>query len=314
MVSVAGKKKMRAKIVVDPTAEMKKPVADWVKSTPLFVKKFKPVKFEDDVTLDPRKWSEKKLEKALYALVRYELQLFATQGANFKKDVDKKGTAGQQAAERQYPKLYDKLMKKAGDKISIALEEVEEDKGDNKKGLRDGKTALKKMADLDLGTIFSGPRSQIASAFKELSSALKDSGSGSGETSAFKKTEAFISGQDSEFGKDLKDAGAAVKFLLKTGTDIGKNKEAGVELKTFGASIAGYKKDLESFVTALNSFDKEVDEALKELKKYNMTSTDAAKMSRKFEAMKKFDRDSKKVEAALKKLQPEYVKVSKALK
>ena len=81
----AEKKSMKAQIVVDPYAEMKKPIADWVKATPAFTKKFKPVKFEDQLELDTRKWSEKKLEKALYALIRYELQLFASQGADLKK-------------------------------------------------------------------------------------------------------------------------------------------------------------------------------------------------------------------------------------
>ena len=125
---VPGKKAMKAKLVMDPMAEMKRPVLDWVKNTPLFVKKFKPVKFEETISLDPRKWSEKKLEKELYQVVKFNLQLFATQGADFKKDVDKKGPLGQQTAERQYPKLYEKLVKHAGNKISMALEELEANK------------------------------------------------------------------------------------------------------------------------------------------------------------------------------------------
>jgi hypothetical protein len=310
-----AKKKMKAVLKVEPWAEMDGKRKAWLLSIPAFAKTFKTIEYSEDVELDPRKWDPGKLSKALEALVRYELKLLDAGVGQWQKKVEKKGPLGQRDAERALPAFYKDTVKEIHDKCSLALDELAADKGDNRKGLRDGKAALRKLDAVDLDKIFAVPRAATASAFRDLAAALDKAGDDEKQkeaafTAAAKAADTARKG----FDGDGKDAQAAVKFLLKTASDIGKNKNANPVLIGFGKEIESYEKYLVLFSHKLDAFEIDLDEAANDIKGRKIDAKDAKVKASRMAGATSLDKSGGKVEDALYRLKSSFSAVEKELK
>lgn len=313
--AAAGKKAIEGILVIDVKAEMGKKQLDWIRQYPELTKKMKPASFSRKVQLDPRKWDKKKLSEALYALARYELKLMAMQAVEWQKKDDKKGSDTKKEMLDKFPKYYLKTVKKIKDKCSTALEELESDKGDNKKGLRDGKIALSKLQKIDFRKIFTDPRADTAKVYLKLSAALKKADKDEkAKEAAFKEAETSATNARKGFDGDGKDVQSAIAFLLKTATDISRNKEANALLKAFGSKVKSYKKNLVLFGHELDEFEKELLGAAKDFKEKKLDAPKARSNGNRMAASAAIDKASSKVQAALLDLKREFTKVEKQLK
>jgi hypothetical protein len=310
-----AKKKMKAELKVEPWAEMDGKRKDWLLSIPAFKKTFKTIEYSEDLELDPRKWDPGKLSKALEGLVRYELKLLDVGVGQWQKKVAKKGPLAQRDAERALPELYKETVKDIHDKCSLALDELASDKGDNKKGLRDGKAALKKLDDVDLDKIFADPRTATAAAFRDLAAALDKA-----KEDEKQKEAAFVAATKAAdaarkgFDGAGKDAQAAVKFLLKAASDISKNKNANPALIEFGKEIQSYEKHLALFSYKLDEFEVDLDEAANDIKSRKLDAGDARAKASRLASLTSPDKSGGKVEDALARLKSSFSAVEKELK
>lgn len=89
--STGFKEKMKAKLNVKATQEMKPIYAKTIESNPETAKHYKNFTYEDTIELDSRKWNEKTLAEGMFALVRYELKLLAAQATQAIQKHEKEG-------------------------------------------------------------------------------------------------------------------------------------------------------------------------------------------------------------------------------
>lgn len=313
--AATAKKKMKAVLKVEPWAEMDGRRKAWLLSIPAFAKTFKTIEYSEDLELDPRKWDAGKLSKALEELVRYELKLLDVEVGQWQKKVEKKGPLAQRDAEKELPAAYKDIVKDIRKKCSLALDEVAADKGDNSKGLRDGKAALKKLDGVDLHKIFAHPRAATAAAFRDLAAALdKSGGDERRQEAAFVAAAKAADNARKEFNGDGRDAHAAVKFLLKTAADIGKNKDANPILVKFGKEIESYEKYLALFTYKLEEFEIDLDDAANDIKSRKIDARGARAKSARMAGMTALDKTGDKIEDALHRLKFSFSAVEKELK
>ncbi len=328
MANVA-KKKMKANLKVKTTKELHKKVQTWVNSDPEMKKLFSGyIEYSEDIELDPRKWNPGSLGKALFALVRYELKLLDVVAMQILKDWDGADDKGKKALRKKMTNEYNGLVKQMKDKCSLALEEVAADKGDNKKGLRDGKAALKRMNDIDVDKVFSVPRNTVMMALMRLCGELDDAedllsneadakrmaqGKALREKS-IKTAQKVISGAATIFNGDGKDAEAAVGYLIKTAGDIKNNKEANAVLKAFGKNINDSEKGLKSFLDNIKEFSTLMESTQKKLTDKRLRSSDVLSLQRNVDDTKQLMKAGTKVQTDVQKLRKEFTKVEKELK
>lgn len=311
----ADKTKMKAELDVDPFEEADKKVKDWAKTIPLFVKKLKNVTYSDTLELDPRKWNEKKLTKALEELVRYELKIFAVRAAEYHKTALKEGPRGQLAAEKGLPKDYLELEKDVTDKCSTALEELAADKGDNKKALRDGKAAVKELAKQDLKKIFSTARTEIAAAFTALSSDLKKAmDQEKAKDAAALKARNVMDKARAAYDKDFEDSLSVLSDMLQTAGQTLKNAEANAALKTYSKLVLDYEDTFGNYAGAGREFETDMDEAANDVSARKLDSEDAKKKAAAFLKLNKPDSAAAAVETAAGKLAKAFADTEKELK
>lgn len=324
--AAAGKKKMKASLKVHASKELTSKTKPWVNSIPELKKLYgSMIEYSEDVELDPRKWNPGKLSKALFALVRYELKLLDGRTSQFMKDYEKaKDDKAKKNVLRAVEKEFNGLAKEMKDKCSLALEELVADKGDNKKGLRDGKAALKRLADVKVDKVFSSPRRIIVTSLRTLNAglweaeeALKEGDQAEAKATREKvlKTAAKDIGAAKQvFDGDGKDAEAAVRFLIKTAADIKKNKEANAKLKEFGKMIESEAKTLALFVNKVEGFTRMTDDTMKQINGGRMSSRDSERLEKAFLDAKAMEKTGVTVNTALGKLRKEFNAVEKELK
>lgn len=276
------KKKIAIDTAVNPFGETKtKTAPDWFKARPDALKEVKELEFKRQIEVDPRKWKKKVIEDGVYAVARYELALFATQlssiekktvikavpkpeqskkkfTADKKKESDEVNKALDDAA-GQVKALYKKMAKKINDKVSLALDEVENDKGDNSKALAAGKEALKRFDRLNTSGMFTGPIKTVLQGMSRLSAALSQN---KDKDEAFKAALKVMRNAESDFESLGKVARNVVKYLLDAGEKMAKDTKADRALQSFGKRISGgeVKKHLTMLVDNVDAFEKDLDE------------------------------------------------------
>ncbi|MEL6478860.1 MAG: hypothetical protein AAFR17_16135 [Pseudomonadota bacterium] len=310
-----GKKLMTAKLDISSMSEMNKKAVEFIASIPAFKKKFKDFTYTEKLELDPRKWDERKLATAMKSLVRWELKLLAGRVAEWQGKIQKQGPKAQKDAERSLPKYYDEISKKITDKCSIALEELGSDKGDNKKGLRDGKASLKKLGEIDLGKLFSGPGLKASKTMQTLAKDLEkfEEDEKRIET-AYVTAIKILDEARKSYDDEAEDAESAIKFLEKTAADIKKNKETAPELDAYGKKIEGYSKAFKDFTADLRAFEVDMDDVALDTKSRKLNPQLAKAKGTKIANTGGHDRAAKAVQKALVDLRKDFAKVEKALK
>lgn len=309
-----AKKMMMAKLDISSMSEMDKKCVDFINGIPAFKKKFKDYTYSEKLELDPRKWDEKKLTNAMKALVRWELKLLASRAAEWNAKIQKQGPKAQKEAERNLPKYYDKIGKQIDDKCSVALEELASGKGDNKRGLRDGKAALKKLADVDLGNLFSGPGSSASKVMIALAKELEKHTDDRKIEAAYAGAIKLLDAARKSYDDMADDAASAIKFLKKTADGIKKNKETAPELDAFGQKISGYDKAFKNFEADLKAFEVDMDDVAIDTKSRKLDPRLCRSKASRISNTSSHDRGAKAVKAALADLRKDFLAVEKVLK
>jgi len=307
------KKKMKAELNVSPFAEMDRKTADWVKSIPALEKVFKPIQYSEFAELDKRKWSASKLKDALNGLARYDLKILAHRAAIHYKTAQKKGPLGQQAAEKQLPADYKEIRKDLLKKVALAVEEVVSDKGNNKRGLKDGKAALAKLDGINEGKIFAEPATMAAKAMAKLAKGL-DAAGDDGKAAAKALTDAGkeMAAADKVFEDNAREAQAAVALMRRVPKSI--KDDAAPELRGFADKVRSVDGTLKAFEDAMDKFGKEMDAALAATKAGKPDAKAAAALARELGNSSTETKKAVAVMKDLKTLKTEFAKVEKLLK
>ena len=259
MAAEAKKAKISVAKDVNPFGETKtKKVPDWAALRPSALKGIAPLSFKRTMELDPVKWKKKVIEDGIYAVARYELQLFATHCSSYEKAIGKVVSANKafkgklpksskeetpelkaelDKAARELPKLYKSISKKIEEKVATALDEIQNDTGDNKKSLAAGKEALKRFDALDTNGMFMKPTKTVVAGLAKLSQDLKKADTDKASDAAFKAALTTFKKAENEFESVGKKVGAVVKYILSAGDKMARDKNAAPELQAFGKKL-----------------------------------------------------------------------------
>jgi hypothetical protein len=298
----ADKKELDAALDADPRKEMSSATVKFLKENKDLDKVIKNFTYSEKVSVDTRKMSKKDLLAGVYAVARYEIMIFCVR----LNEIAKAGTADKGVI-AEVVKLHKKTQKYIDKKLSLACEELNNDKPDNSKALKDGKAAMEKIGGLDLKNAFSGPRNEVVKMLTAIA------GSNEKSVAAIIKKATDVAGKlATEFDKTAREASAAIKYLLKV---IKDNKGSDTkELADFSKEADGKTGSFEKFVDECKEFEDALDALAKELKTGKMEPGDAKSMADKFKKMTGVD---KSAETALKDalgLKKSFDKIAKALK
>jgi len=330
----ANKTKITVKKTIKILSEAKGEPA-WFAARPEAKKALKDLTFERKMELDTRKWKPKVIEDGIYAVARYDLKLFATILSGLEKDIlkarpkerqkakfvknDKAETKEEAAALDkaldQLKKNYAKTSKEISDKVSLALDDVESDKGDNKRALAAGKKAVEQFRELNTGKLFEKPVGEVEKLLKELSANLKKSGDA--DPAALKKAKASLETSRKGFQATAKTAQNAVNFLLKEGARIAKDKKADPGLQEVGKLILSskVKNELHAVSENVEHFEEELESIAKFIKDEKPSSDDAARVAKQFRDQNKhLDGDLKDAVKIGKQVSDAYNKAVKNIK
>lgn len=280
--AVEGKKKINVDTKINLYGESKsKAPPAWFDACPALKKLDSTIDVKRTLELDPRKWSKKTLEDGVYAVARYELAIYATSISGYEKkilkalpkdkkratldknakDISKEVKSELDKAESEVAKLHKKLSKAISDKVSLALDEVENDKGDNKKALAAGKEALKKFAQVD-EKMFSHLTDDVFHAMDALARELKDADEK--ETAqAYKVGKSMMTSCQKDFNGSAKEVQNVAKYLLFKGDKMAKDKNAAPALQDIGKQLSAngpLKSALNKISSAVDDFGKSLDE------------------------------------------------------
>jgi hypothetical protein len=298
----AGKKEFVAELNADPRTEMSSDAKKFVKGDKDLTKLIKNFTFQEKVELDPRKWSKNSLNSGVLAVARYEIKIFAVRIG----ELAKAGTVDKGVLS-EVKTLHAKTQKYIEKKLSLAVEELANDKVDNSKALKNGKAAMEKVDGLQLKNVFSKPRNDIVALMAAISNA-KDKG----VDAAIKKAADAVGKLVSEFNASGREAESAVSFLLKL---IKDNKSSDTqELKDFAKEAEKKRSVFQSFVSDSKEFNDALDDLGSLLKGGKMTPDDATAQSAKFKKMTGIDKsasDALKAAQGLKKSFDAIVKILK---
>jgi len=308
------KKSFKAELKLSPTEEMDKRTSEWFKKHSL-AKKIDDFTHSQVVELDSRKWDVKKLRKGLVALVRYEAKLFASRGAEWVKKTDANNGELPKDCVKQYQKYHAKIQKMMTNKCEDALEELEADKGDNKKALAAGKAALKNFEKLNVIGLFSVPTKAVTTVFVVLAGELKKA---AGNDKAIEKAYRTAGGSADKardaFEKQGKQVGNTVKFLIKTGKDLENDKNADQMVSDFGKLVSKESKTFSEFADAMQAFEIDIDAAVADIASRKLDPDLCASKAKAFAKYAKLEGKAKSAVAAVKKLKPKFNDVEKKLK
>ena len=315
MPAAAGTKTMKAKLTVIPYKEMKPDIIKWVKSVPKLAKLYgKPITYEDKIDLNPKKWNEAALSKAMVTLVRAELQILATAASDGKKMADKaKSPKDENKVIAYMERAHKETVADIEKKCDEALEELESGKGEAKAGLAVGKKAMAKIDKLDVECVIQIPL-QIgmitASRWYEPLEKGKEDKAKSELAIAQKQIDIAFD-HLSETGKQ---AQAVAKYLIDTGKKL-KNHENG-QLANFGKAIMkdSVQPELAKMDAAIGKVEKALEPYAKALKAGGMDVATAKRYESQFKKMLPLQKLADKAVAEMKSLQGDFKKIEKDLK
>lgn len=283
--------------------------------------------------LDPRKWKKKDLEDGAYAVAKYELAFFATMLTTHDKAIAKAAPKGKRSfkkndktetddekaaldnAETELVKIHKKFVKAISNKVSLALDEVEADKGDNKAALAAGKDALKRFDGLDTDTMFKAPTKSVLQTLVKLSNDLNDAGDGN--SAAFKEAARSLSVCKKEFQSTAKEAQNVTKYLLYKGNKMSKDKNAAPELQEVGKLISNgaVNTNMNKLVSSISAFERELDDIIKFVDAGSASSAAVASKSRSFaDSNKGKDKALKEAVGSVRIVSKKFNEAAKAVK
>lgn len=295
-----GKVKIAIDLKLNPFGECKGAKApDWFAARPKLMAKVKEIQIKESMELNP-KWKKKVIEKGIYAVARYELARFATALDSMQKDIDKaippkerknkkftsdtkkeskEESTALSNAEQKVTKVWGKISGLIQTKVADALEEIESDKGDNKKAIARGKAALAKFKGLKIDGTYETISKVVQKSLMDLALELKKDPE---NAKAWDEAEKDLNDCKSEFEGDTKTAQDVVKFLLTTGTDMKKNKDAAPAMQAVGKTILSKKTSLDNLSNTVDAFEKELAGITAVIKDKKKTADQIASAGRTF--------------------------------
>jgi hypothetical protein len=311
--AATGKNKMKAKLKVEAWEEMKPKQKQWVLSNPALKKAFKPIEYSEDMMLDPRKWDERKLADGMKAIVRYELKLLDMAVFRWQKEAEKKGPLAQQKAEKDLPALYAKMVKTIQDKLSVALDEVASDLGDNKKGLKGSKELLDRLKGVKLQAMFVNAGTGVHVVYANLAAALKSDDMSDKEKSAAYSDALKQLDKVMDTYRDESTIDQIFDDMIKLGDNIVKNKDANPKLTNFGKEVQGFKSEFVDINKAIyqgwEAFDKTQD-----VIEGQINRDDAKRKSMGSKVWAGLGKSGKRAETTIAKLRKQFDPIYKELK
>jgi len=349
------KQKFSLDTSINPFGEFKgKQPPVWLYAVPKEANKIKVFSFKRQMMLDPRKWKMKDLVDGCYAVARFELALFATQtvkteatllkkanlqlGKKYKKlaDLQKFEDPGKnktlakvyEDAAKELLKNYASLTKKVEDKVSLALDAAESDKGDNKKSISECKAAVRKFNQADFREAVKTPVTNAAKAMMVLSGGLKSSASKLSPKevleAALKDVKAAESAYETK-GKKVKGAASALIQLAEvmtgdkkadssipeTGKMIDKKSKTGKALSAIKAVMDDLEDELDEARNTISRGLKNDDKEAEMLRLANRADSEAKNM---LSLAKRFSDHAKVAKVGMRNFESAFKKVEKELK
>ena len=309
-----GNKKFTATLEVPWRDEMRKEVRAWVQSEKdilkLFPKKF--ITYSQKVELNPDKWNETKLKKALPPLVRPEMKQLANRISDAMKLAEKSKSPKEHnkviVAVKQAIKDTETEIK---DKCLTALEELESGVADAKAGLALGKKAMAEVNRLDASKVFSEP---LDIAMATARSIHKAEDGGKDVKAAIDNAKKEIDGAIKSLNETGKAAQNVAKYLTTNGKKMADNPKG--EVAAFGRKVTDKK-----VLNPLQVLDKNIDKLetlltpyAKALKGGTISGHTAKMAESQFSKMMGMQKSADTAVAVMKALQAEFKKVQKDLK
>lgn len=336
-----NKKDISIDVKIDPFGECKKKgeVPPWFAARPKLLGQVNEVQIKDTLKLDTRKWKKKDLEGGVYAIAKYDLAVFSTSLSTIEKEIDKvfdascgkkkrdakfyKGhkpetkdeAAVLNSAEKKVATLWKKLAKSINDKTSLALEEVANDKGDNKKAIAVGKQALKVFDGVDTESMFAQPITDVLTILKRLGT---DLGKGNVDSEdAHKAALRDLRDLEGEYDYVAKSTGKVAKMFIALGEKLTKDKKSDPEIQKFGERITKgkLKSSLETLTGNIKDLGRDIDMIVNFVAKGDHDTKAVMTKASKF----KGDHDKKKgsakaITSEMRVLGAEFKKLEKKLK
>lgn len=300
----------------------------WLFFAPSDAAKIKPIKFKKDLLLDPRKWKMKDLVHSCYAVARYDLAIFATHMKTLEKELIKNCN---DLLNAKYKKLddvtgikdakknkdlqklfretggkvfntYQKCLKNIEDKVSLALDDIEADKGDNKKGLKDGKGALRKFFGTNFKALYSVPMVEAGNALVNLGRDLK---SKKEAADALEAALTKLKQAETDFEKSSGKAQDAVNAVIDLGEGLAGNKNSDPALRQLGQTIGSGTE----VAKAMEKTHDNIDDVSRDLDKYRNYVAKALKNDHDEKAMATLAINVTKMGADIKGRIPAYIKI-----
>lgn len=336
------KKEFAIDITINPYGECKKsePPA-WFAARENLKKIVKDIPVKRKLKLDARKWKKKDLEDGVYAVAKYHLAMFSTALSTLEKDIDKtidkkkenakkkrdakfyrnskelgkEENAALSAAEKKVTALWKKIDKAINDKISLALDEVEADKGDNKKAIAVGKQAIKIFDGMETNNVLDKPVNDVTSTLADLAKSIAKGG---GDASAAVQTAAKkLQAIEGEFDKNAKSTGKVAKMFLALGNKMSKDKNSDPELQTFGKSLSDgtVKTNLLKLNADIKELGTDISDVIAMVAKGETDAKVIAQRATNFKKQHDKKKDAAKdASKAMRKLSDQFKKIEKKLK
>lgn len=339
-----NKKDISIDVTINPYGECRGSVAPaWFAARPKLSGIIQEIKVKRSMKLDARKWKKKDLENGVYAVAKYDLAVFATALSNMEKDIDKvfaankangkakrdakffrntkddtkEETAALTSGEKRVTALWKKVSKSIDDKVSLALDEVESDKGDNKKALAVGKQALKVFDRMETKEMFAAPIQRVLSTMKTLSIQVGKAKEGEDTDDYFRSALREMRDIESDYDLIAKSTGKVARMFVSLGDKLSKDKNADGQIQKFGESLVkgDMKSNLETLTKNIKDLGKDMDMLVNYIAKGEHSAKEVAAKAAKF----KGDHEKKKgsataITAEMRKLATEFKKIEKDLK
>jgi len=298
-----GKKSVSINKILSPFLEVKgKKAPPWFDAIPNCAKDIPPLLISRKMELDMRKWKVSDIENGIQAVARYELKVFAMavskaekavmaaipkeklKNANWAK-LGKEFYANRKSPERDalekaktsIAASWKSVAQEIENKVSLALDEVEADTGDNKKAIASTKEAIKKFKSVEKGKIIEGPINDLSKAIDKFVEAFKFKPAEDAEgdqlkndqkkyDAALKEVDKLVSGAEGSFNTSAKKVNEVVKYFIDTGRNLSKDTKANVEFQNFGKEVLKHEKsltELESVIDALERLIADVKNLIK---------------------------------------------------